>query len=78
MNHHGRGNRKAQQKRKRERMKHHPKKQPEKVLLIDGNYSYYPVAYCKIHGAYLTEGLANTHRCVKRHCNGYDGVGDVE
>ena len=71
MKHHGRGNRIAQKKRKRERKKHLPPKQPEKVLLIDGNQSFYPVAYCAVHGAYLTEGLADTPRCVKRNCNGY-------
>jgi len=71
MKHHGRGNRIAQKKRKRERKKHLPPKQPEKVVLIDGNQSFYPVAYCAVHGAYLTEGLADTHRCVKRNCNGY-------
>ena len=71
MKHHGKGNRKAQRKRRKERQKNLPKKQPEKVLLIDGNLSYFPIAYCAIHGAFLTEGLANTHRCVKRKCNGY-------
>lgn len=68
---HGKGNKKAQNKRKRERRKHLPPKQQEKVVLIDGNLSYYPIAYCAIHGAYLTEGLVDTHRCVKRKCNGY-------
>jgi len=71
MKHHGNGNKEAQKKRRRERMKHLPKKQPERVLLIDGNYSYYPIAYCSRYGAFLTEGLANTHRCVKRKCGRY-------
>lgn len=69
--HHGKGNKKAQNKRRRERRKHLPPKQPEKVVLIDGNLSYYPIAYCAVHGGYLTVGLADTHRCVKRKCNGY-------
>lgn len=69
----GRGNRIAQRKRKRERQKHLPKKQLEKVLLIDGNLSYYPIAYCSRYGAFLTEDLADTHRCVQRHCKRYDG-----
>lgn len=67
----GRGNRIAQRKRKRERQKHLPKKQPEMALLIDGNLSYYPIAYCSRYGAYLTEGLADTHRCVQRKCKRY-------
>lgn len=69
----GRGNIKAQRKRKRERRKHLPKKQAEKVLLIDGNLSYYPIAYCSRYGAFLTEGLADTHRCLQRKCKRYDG-----
>jgi len=78
MKHHGKGNRKAQMKRRRQRRRHLPEKQPEKVLLIDGNYSLYPVAYCAIHGAYLTIGLADTHRCVKRKCCGYrENGGDL-
>ena len=67
----GKGNVQAQRKRKKERKKHLPMKQPEKVMLIDGNLSYYPVAFCTAHGGYLTQGLADTHRCIKRQCSGY-------
>ena len=77
MNNHCKGNRKAQRKRRRERLKNLPPKQNEKFELIDGNYSYYPVAYCKCHGAYLTQGLIDTHRCSKRKCNGFEEVGDA-
>lgn len=73
------GNRKAQQKRRRERLKHLPPKQPAKVQLIDGNWTFYPDAFCKAHGAYLTQGLIDTHRCVKRQCKGFRKViDDVE
>lgn len=68
----GHGDVKAQRKRRRERMKDLPPKQAEKVLLYDGNLSYYPVAYCKIHGAYLTQGLVDTHRCQHRECQGLE------
>lgn len=77
MNNHGKGNRKAQLKRKHERKKNLPPKQPSKVQLIDGNFSYYPIAYCKIHGAFLTQGLADTHRCIKRKCNGFEAGDDI-
>lgn len=76
MKHHGKGNRKAQNERKRERRKHLPKKQPQKVELIDGNFSYYPVAYCMYHGAFITQGLAETHRCTQRNCRRYEMIGD--
>lgn len=71
----GRGNIKAQRKRQKERRKHLPQKQKQKVMLIDGNLSYYPTAYCRTHGGYLTEGLINTHRCEKRKCVGYEDLG---
>lgn len=74
MSNHGKGNRKAQQKRHRERKKNLPQKQPKMVQLIDGNFSYYPVAYCCIHGGYLTQELADTHRCTKRHCRRYKTI----
>jgi len=74
MNRHGKGNKKAQNKRRKERSKNLPPKQAEKVELIDGNFSYYPVGYCWSHGAYLTQGLVNTHRCDKRKCKGFEKV----
>ena len=67
----GRGNRKAQRERRRERLKHLPKKRTEKVQLIDGNWTFYPVAYCKVHGGFLTQGLIETHRCGHRQCRGF-------
>lgn len=76
MKHHGKGNKKEQLKRRRERLKHLPARQLKSVQLIDGNFSYYPVAYCKYHSAYLTQGLVETHRCEKRHCRRYERVAD--
>ena len=69
------GNRRLQQKRRRERLKKLPKPEKKKELyqLIDGNMSYYPVAYCRHHKGWLSQGLIITHRCVERHCNGYEG-----
>lgn len=66
------GNRKAQRKRRIERFKNLPKKQEYKYETIDGNLTYYPIAYCKHHGAWLTQGIADTHRCLQRKCNGYE------
>ncbi len=69
-----RGNVKRQRKRRRERFKHNPPKVESMVELIDGNLSYYPVAYCKHYHGYLTQGLADVHRCVNRHCPRYKAV----
>ena len=70
----GKGNIKAQQRRRRERMKEKPKRLKTSVQLIDGNWSFYAVAFCACHGGYLTQGLIDTHRCKKRHCSGFRKV----
>ena len=61
------GNVKAQRKRRKEMKKNVPRA-PDEYLLIDGNWSHYPYGYCRRKGAYLTQGLVNTHRCDKRKC----------
>lgn len=76
--HRGNGNRKRQQQRRRERSKRLPPNQEDKFLLIDGNFSYYPVAECGYHGGYLTLGLAEIHRCRERHCPRYKVMYDAE
>lgn len=68
----GNGNIKAQRKRRRERRKNLPPRRKVPYELIDGNFSYYPVAYCKCHDGYLTQGLIDTHRCEKRQCSGFE------
>lgn len=41
-------------------------------ICIDGNIAKNNVeAYCKYKGGFLTRGLQNTHRCIKRGCRGY-------
>ena len=66
--HNGKGNVKAQRKRRKQRLKKLPERWDNEVLLIDGNFSFYPVAYCFRYKAFLTQGLLDTHRCDKRHC----------
>lgn len=67
-NHRGKGNVKAQRKRRKQRMKELPERWNKEVLLIDGNFSFYPVAYCLHHKAFMTHGLVQTHRCEQRKC----------
>lgn len=45
---------------------------------IDGNWSYYPVAYCKYYDGVLTEGLIHTHRCREKECNRLDETQEFE
>jgi len=37
-------------------------------LMIDGNETHYPYAYCKHYRGYLTKSLAITHRCEAKQC----------
>lgn len=68
MSNHSKGNRKAQRQRRYERQRQRPKRQKDKYILIDGNYSFYPAAYCRYYQAWLTVGLLETHRCAERQC----------
>ena len=72
----GRGKVSDQRKRRRQRLRVRPKRQDKEVQLYDGNWSYYPSAYCGIHGAYLSQGLIDTHRCKQRNCSGLKWLGD--
>lgn len=61
--------RRLQQRRRRYyRRKIKIKKQDSPYELYDGNMSYYPYAYCTYRKAWLTYGLANTHRCKYKNC----------
>lgn len=71
------GNRKAQMRRRNSSLsslhsqyrQSNPNLKAVRVQLIDGNMSYYPVAFCKFYGGYMTEGLVNCHRCRRRNCD---------
>lgn len=69
----GRGNKKEQNRRKRERYKRLPKRQPYAFDSIDGNPTYYPVGYCKYKKSWLSIGQYECHRCYE--CMHYeDGI----
>lgn len=59
---------KHQQRRRRKYHRQSPR-QPDLYELIDGNWSYYPVAYCDRKRAYMTLGQVKTHKCKERQCN---------
>lgn len=63
-----RGNRKAQLQRRRKRMKNLPERAEKEVQLIDGNWGFYPVAYCKRYKGHLTIGQMEVHNCTAREC----------
>lgn len=37
-------------------------------LCIDGNWTWYPCAYCYYHKGVLTKKLMKTHKCKERQC----------
>lgn len=67
------GNVKAQRKRRKKNLQGLART-PTAYKCIDGNYSYYTVAYCNRKCAYLTNGLIHTHRCIERKCEQYAEV----
>lgn len=69
----GHGNSKLQNKRRRQRKHKLPVAQPYMFQLIDGNFSKYPIGYCKFRKSWLTVGLVEVHKC--ENCKQYeDGV----
>lgn len=40
-------------------------------LLIDGNTTLRPVAYCQYMEGYLSDGLVDTHDCYMKKCQGF-------
>lgn len=53
------------------------KKQKEFYQMIDGNFTYYPYAYCSHYEGYLTINMANCHRCEARHCRRFEKLEGV-
>lgn len=49
-----------------------PERLEEMVECIDGNKSYYPIAWCKSKKGWLTIGLETIHKCRKRQCVHYE------
>ena len=69
--HNGRGNRVKQKQKRKARLSKLDKAQFDHAVsrqLIDGNFSVYAMAYCPYYKGYLTQGLIDTHRCIKRGC----------
>lgn len=73
----GKGNRHRQNEKRKLRRKTGQKKLKQNVCLIDGNFSYYPSAFCVVHNGFLTKGLMDTHRCEKRNCDGLEVFDEI-
>jgi hypothetical protein len=67
MSNQGRGDRKAQKKRRRMNNAGIAR-QKEPVLMIDGNLTHYPVGFCQYYKGYLTNNMAERHKCLYREC----------
>lgn len=65
----GKGNVKAQRKRRRQRLRTaNTKRATKPYQCIDNNFTWYPTAYCERYKGALTEGLINVHRCREKGC----------
>lgn len=62
------GNIYMQNRRRWDRYKRQPKRQKDTYLLIDGNYTHYPVGYCKSRKRYISQGILSCHKCKIRKC----------
>ena len=63
----GKGNTKAQRKRRKINNRGIPK-QDKDYRLVDGNYSNQPYAYCCYHKGYMTKNQTTLHKCNKKNC----------
>lgn len=73
----GKGNRTAQNRRRRQRKAKLPDRQENAVELIDGNYSHFPVGYCNYHKGYVSVGQVEVHRCIEKECPRFKTINDV-
>lgn len=69
----GKGDRRAQQRRRRQNNKNTPILEDE-YMLIDGNYSNRPIAYCCYHKGFMTNNQVILHNCTEKRCNQYKSV----
>lgn len=56
-----------QQHRRRKNNRTSPKRE-ELFLMIDGNYTHQPAAYCTYHKGFLTGNMEQRHGCMKKNC----------
>jgi len=65
--HKGKGDRSAQ-KRRRRRNNKHVEYQDNLYMMIDGNFTHFPVAYCSHYHGYVTQNMLMRHECDNRNC----------
>jgi len=63
----GKGDRKAQRRRRKKYNRGIPKQQ-EEYRLIDNNYSPQPYVYCCYYKGYMTKNQTMRHGCAARKC----------
>jgi len=70
---------KTKGKKKRHKWKHTGEHKTKYLYeTIDGNLTYYPLAWCSHYRGVLTKGLMHTHRCKERHCKRLQEGDDFE
>lgn len=66
----GHGNTELHQRRFR-RLNKHIKRRDVSYEMIDGNFTYYPYAYCTNYQGFLTIMMETTHSCEGKNCPHY-------
>lgn len=54
------------------------KKKQYQYLMIDGNWTWFPCAWCKAKKGCLTKKLMKTHKCKEKNCTALDGEMEFE
>lgn len=75
--HKGKGDRSAQKRRRRNNNKH-VEYQDNLYLMIDGNFTHVPVAYCSHYKGYVTQNMLMRHECDKRNCPRLKMLKDIQ
>lgn len=75
--HHGKGDRPAQKKRRRQNNKN-TERRNDTYQMIDGNFTHYPVAYCFHYNGYMTNNMVQRHGCPTRNCCRYKTMQEIE
>lgn len=75
--HRGKGDRSAQ-KRRRRRNNKHVEYQDNLYMMIDGNFTHFPVAYCSHYHGYVTQNMLMRHECDNRNCPRLKMLKDIQ
>jgi hypothetical protein len=65
----------AEQRKRRKRNNKDVERQKEEYVMIDGNITHYPYAYCRWHKGYMTKNMMKRHGCDEKCCQRLETLG---